>query len=386
MRIVVVGDSISEGAYATNAPAGVEVQAALSWPHILAAHLGGPVTISGTSLAHAQTFLTGQNTFTTPADTVLTAAAAFATSTNVRDRFTADALNRAPDLVFIACGVNDIQTGTLGNPYVPDATTKANLAWMASAAKAAGIRVVLCGLAPLADATTHTGYWYEDDDELSPTFGQMLEVVLSGAFAWANPQAVALSAWIRDYAEANGHRYFDWYATLGGPTGGLMIDGLHPGVAGHAALGAQAYAIVSSYPTYYDLATEVLPQPATVGGSAGSPTGAAGSANEVGEATGAAGSQTGSSGAANETAPAEGGAGSGTGTDGAAEAIEPTATLYDLALEVVARTPDGAEVYTLALTGTATIRTLADGSTKATAVLGGSTSASTPEGGTPCSN
>jgi len=64
-------------------------------------------------------------------------------------------------------------------------------------------------------------------------------------FPWAKgshpaPMLLALSAWEKEYARAQGLGYVDYYSVLVGPDGGfkpgLSVDGVHPTAAGYAVM------------------------------------------------------------------------------------------------------------------------------------------------------
>lgn len=125
-------------------------------------------------------------------------------------RLRPDVLALKPEVVVIMGGGNDL-AGNTGPARVED--IQGNLMSMAELAKANGIRVVLSSLTPACDA---------------PGERRPLDRIL------------ALNAWMKDYAAANGHVYLDWYTVLKDGTGllrrELTYDCLHPNEAGYAVM------------------------------------------------------------------------------------------------------------------------------------------------------
>ena len=135
-------------------------------------------------------------------------------------RFRQDVIALHPRAVHIMAGTNDI-AGNTGATTL--ATIEGNIQSMAELARANGIKVMLASTPPAV------------------------------AFRWAPdkhpaPQIVALNAWLRHYAAANGFTYVDYYAALAGPDGGmkeaLASDGVHPTPAGYAAMRPIALAAI----------------------------------------------------------------------------------------------------------------------------------------------
>jgi hypothetical protein len=128
-------------------------------------------------------------------------------------RFEADVVALHPRMVHIMAGTNDI-AGNTGPVTMQDVQN--NIIAMVTLAKANGIKVVLASIPP------------------------------AGRFAWRPalrpaPQIAAMNAWLKDYARKNGATYVDYYKLM--VTDGAMRpdftgDGVHPNVAGYAAIKA----------------------------------------------------------------------------------------------------------------------------------------------------
>ncbi len=135
-------------------------------------------------------------------------------------RFRADVLELAPRAVVILAGTNDV-AGNAG-PATP-AQIQDNLATMAELAKAHGVRVVLASLLPVSD-------------DKKDANGQPLTRTRQRP-----PSALReLNAWLKVYAEQNGHVYLD-YVPATADAGGLLRpelndDGLHPNAKGYAVM------------------------------------------------------------------------------------------------------------------------------------------------------
>jgi lysophospholipase L1-like esterase len=134
------------------------------------------------------------------------------TSPQLLVRFWQDVIALRPKVVHIMIGTNDVAGNT--GPTSPEAYKNAIRA-MVTLAKANHI-VVILGSIPPADR-----------------------------FSWAPqykpaPTIVALNAWLKDYAAAEGLIYADYHGALAGPNGEfpaeLAPDGVHPNKAGYAAM------------------------------------------------------------------------------------------------------------------------------------------------------
>ena len=127
-------------------------------------------------------------------------------------RFRQDVIALKPAVVVILAGTNDIagNTGPSTIEMIED-----NLASMAELAQANGIAVVLSSVLPVFDYPWRPG--------LTPA-----------------PKIVALNAWMKQYAAANGYTYLDYYSALtdeaGGMKAGLANDGVHPTPEGYAIM------------------------------------------------------------------------------------------------------------------------------------------------------
>ena len=133
------------------------------------------------------------------------------TTTAMRARFAADVLALRPAVVPILGGINDIAR----NKGIVPAATRENLAAMAAAAKAAGIRVI---------------------------YGSVLPCDRFALYPDSRPAAAVreLDAWLKTEASAHGYLYADYYPALATPEGGLRAefskDGIHPNAAGYRAM------------------------------------------------------------------------------------------------------------------------------------------------------
>lgn len=127
-------------------------------------------------------------------------------------RFRQDVIDLKPAVVVILAGTNDIagNTGLATQEMIED-----NLRSMAQLAQANGIRVVLASVLPVSDYPWRRG--------LQPA-GKVRR----------------LNDWIREYAQASGAIYLDYYAAMVNGEGGLdprlAADGVHPTAAGYALM------------------------------------------------------------------------------------------------------------------------------------------------------
>lgn len=127
-------------------------------------------------------------------------------------RFMQDVVALHPRVVHIMAGTNDIAGNT--GPNTPE-DFRNNIRAMVELAKANHIAVVIASIPP------------------------------SDHFSWQpalhpSDRIVALNAWLRDYASAEGLVYADYYTVLAGPHGELPAaysgDGVHPVPAGYAVM------------------------------------------------------------------------------------------------------------------------------------------------------
>jgi acyl-CoA thioesterase-1 len=135
-------------------------------------------------------------------------------------RFRQDVVALKPKVVVILAGINDIagNTGPSTQAMIAD-----NLMSMTDIAKANGIRVVLSSVLPAYDFPWRRG--------LEPA-----------------PKVVALSAWIKQYAQQAGVVYLDYHSKMADARGGLPPelagDGVHPTEAGYRIMAPLAEAAI----------------------------------------------------------------------------------------------------------------------------------------------
>jgi lysophospholipase L1-like esterase len=133
-------------------------------------------------------------------------------------RFRQDVIDLQPKVVVILAGTNDI-AGNTGPITIEE--IEGNIASMAELAAANRIRVVLCSVLPVFDYPWKPG--------LMPV-----------------PKILALNAWIKGYAAANGHVYVDYHSAMKDARDGLpsklSADGVHPLPAGYAIMAPLAEA------------------------------------------------------------------------------------------------------------------------------------------------
>jgi lysophospholipase L1-like esterase len=131
-------------------------------------------------------------------------------------RFRQDVIGLRPQAVVILAGTNDIAGNT--GPMTLD-EIEANYASLAEMARLHGIRVVLSSVVPVHN--------YTPQSEL--------------AFPLRAPDKIAaLNRWLKDYCQANGHVYLDYWSAMIDGKGllkkELAEDGLHPNLAGYAVM------------------------------------------------------------------------------------------------------------------------------------------------------
>ena len=137
------------------------------------------------------------------------------TSYQMLVRFRQDVLDLKPKVVVINAGINDIAENQ-SIPYSED-LTMGNIMSMAELAKAHKIKVILSSVMP-----TDKIYWNKK------ATGVQIKIM-------------RLNERIRQYAEANGYPYIDYYsAMVKGASRGLnpayTDDGLHPNVEGYKVM------------------------------------------------------------------------------------------------------------------------------------------------------
>ena len=125
-------------------------------------------------------------------------------------RFRADVLELKPGAVVILAGTNDI---AINQGFVAMENIAGNIISMAELAKAHGIAPVLCSVLPVAE--------YPWRREITDVPGKIREV----------------NARLREWAEANGGTYVDFFGQMADERGGLSAelayDGVHPTSAGY---------------------------------------------------------------------------------------------------------------------------------------------------------
>jgi lysophospholipase L1-like esterase len=128
-------------------------------------------------------------------------------------RFRPDVVALKPKVVVILAGTNDIAGNT--GPMTLDAIED-NLVSMAELAKANNIHVVLSSVLPVCD------YHRNQTTQRPPE------------------KILALNAWMKKYADANGFVYLDYYPAMIDEAGMLKkeitADGLHPNDAGYVIM------------------------------------------------------------------------------------------------------------------------------------------------------
>lgn len=134
------------------------------------------------------------------------------TTSQMLVRFREDVIDLHPAVVQILAGTNDIAGNT--GP-VTLAQIQGNIETMAELAKAHGITVMLASIPPAVKY-----FWRPSVDP--------------------QPSIAAMNAWLKAYAKRSGCIYVDYYAALnngrGGYKPGFSSDGVHPSVAGFAAM------------------------------------------------------------------------------------------------------------------------------------------------------
>ncbi|AWH17995.1 capsular biosynthesis protein [Stenotrophomonas sp. ZAC14D2_NAIMI4_7] len=136
-------------------------------------------------------------------------------------RFGQDVIALQPDVVIILAGTNDLagNTGPSTQVMIED-----NLHAMVDLARAHGIRVVVASVLPVSDYPWMPG--------IEPA-----------------PKVRALNAALKQYADAQGLVYLDYYAVMANAAGGLdpalAADGVHPTAKGYALMAPLAEAAIA---------------------------------------------------------------------------------------------------------------------------------------------
>ena len=135
------------------------------------------------------------------------------TTTQMIERFKRDILDDDPGCVVICAGTNDL-AGNGGTPLTPEEVLD-NLIVMVEMAVRMDMPVIMCSLLPASRY-----YW-------NPSI-QPAETI------------VTLNAMIKEYAEANGHTYVDYWTPMANENKGLpskySSDGVHPTKAGYRVM------------------------------------------------------------------------------------------------------------------------------------------------------
>jgi len=135
-------------------------------------------------------------------------------------RFRADVIDLNPTAVVILAGINDIagNTGPATNQTIMN-----NIMSMAELAKAHGIKVILSSVLPAADFPWRPG--------MNPS-GKVIE----------------LNKRLKQYAEASGAIYLDYFSAMVDENNGLMdsltYDGIHPDINGYKVMEPLAQAAI----------------------------------------------------------------------------------------------------------------------------------------------
>lgn len=134
------------------------------------------------------------------------------TSPQLLLRFMADVVALKPRVVHLMIGTNDIAGNT--GPSSPE-DYRNNVRAMVTLAQVHGIRVILGSIAPADRMSWRPG--------LAPA-----------------PRIAELNQWLRMFAAEQGLTYADYHAALAEPGGAMRSaftqDGVHPGMAGYAAM------------------------------------------------------------------------------------------------------------------------------------------------------
>jgi len=127
-------------------------------------------------------------------------------------RFRQDVIDLHPAAVLILAGTNDLagNTGLSSLPMIED-----NMQSMSELAKVHNIRVILASVLPVSDYPWRRGLHPADEVR-------------------------TLNTWMKNYAQANGFVYLDYYSAMTNAQVGLdpsiSPDGVHPNAAGYAIM------------------------------------------------------------------------------------------------------------------------------------------------------
>jgi lysophospholipase L1-like esterase len=145
-------------------------------------------------------------------------------------RFRGDVIALKPKVVLILAGTNDIagNTGPMTLEAIED-----NLTSMAELASFNKIRVVFSSLLPISD--------YEKTKEGKPIIRSVQR---------PPEQIKALNQWMKNYADANGLTYLDYFSAMADDKGflkdELSEDGLHPNQKGYDVMAPLAESAITA--------------------------------------------------------------------------------------------------------------------------------------------
>ena len=141
-------------------------------------------------------------------------------------RFRPDVVDLKPKVVVILAGTNDIAGNT--GPMTDDDIER-NIESMAELAKANGIKVVLSSILP-------TSAYHTAANGIPQTTQRPMERIK------------AINAWMKTYADRNGHIYLDYFSAMVDGTGlmkaELTGDDLHPNADGYRIMEPLAQAAI----------------------------------------------------------------------------------------------------------------------------------------------
>lgn len=130
-------------------------------------------------------------------------------------RFRSDVINHNPETVVILAGTNDI---AMNQGYVSPDHIFENIVSMAELAEFNGIKVVLCSILP---ADNYSWSWEVGRDRAVNYISE-------------------LNSRIKEYAEANGHAYADYFSVMHDGNGAMIKeyqqDSVHPNTAGYIVM------------------------------------------------------------------------------------------------------------------------------------------------------
>jgi len=141
-------------------------------------------------------------------------------------RFRPDVIDLKPKAVVILAGTNDIagNTGPMTNEDI-----QRNIESMSELAKVHNIKVVLASITP-------TSAYHTPERGVPQTTTRPMDRIR------------ALNAWMKTYADANGHVYLDYFSAMVDQAGlmksELTADDLHPNAAGYAIMAPLAEAAI----------------------------------------------------------------------------------------------------------------------------------------------